>query len=325
MATWFVARKSFAIGIVASGASIAGLLYPMMTKYLIKDVGFNIATRWVGAVICLTCCLAIICCRPNPKVIFRKPESWLDMTIFWDKGAFTEPAYVFLVASIAFLFFGFYAIFFNLEEWAVSKGFGFREPTEDVGQNSAIPQSTPDNAIQTFWLLSILNATSTLGRVGSAYLCDHFGALNVHAVVTLVASLLVLILWTLSHTLPSALAFVVIFGAFSGAVIGLPPASVAYVLGPDPERQSKLGQWTGMMYTCAAVFALTGPVIAGHLITKYSTYVTVQVWSGGNMFLSALCMCCAVYFKRRDDGTSSMRRVFSTATTVVGTPYDEKV
>lgn len=301
----------------------------MMTKFLIQDVGFNDATRYVAAIITATCALTIFIARPNPKTIFRHVDNWMDVSIFWDSSAFREPAYAFLVAAIAFLFFGFYAVFFNLEEWAISEGFGFRQPMGNVGDNAGIPQPKPDKSIETFWLLSIMNATSTLGRLGAAYLSDHFGALNIHAIVTTVASLLVLILWTFTHSLSTAIAFVVVFGAFSGAVIGLPPASVAYVLGKDPERQSKLGQWTGMMYTCAAVFALTGPVIAGHLITEYSTYLTVQMWSGGNMLMSAICMCCGVYFKRRKDAEDQqkqgrMQRLFSNATTLAGAETFEK-
>jgi MFS family permease len=129
-----------------------------------------------------------------------------------------------------------------------------------------------------------------------------FGALNVHAAVTLASSILVLCLWTVATKLSHALAFVVLFGAVSGAVIGLPPASVAYILGPDPRKQAKLGQWTGLLYTCAAPFALTGPVIAGHLITEYGgNYLTVQLWSGICLLLSAVLMALAIWSRRRDD------------------------
>lgn len=311
VATWFKARKSFAIGIVASGASIAGLVYPLMTKFLIEKHGFNIADRYVATLITLTCALAILIARPNPAVQTRGVPGgkWLQFNIFWDTSAFHEPAYAFLVTAIAFLFFGFYAVFFNLEEWSIKAGVGYR-----ISANGGPPPGT-EGKIETFWLLSIMNASSTIGRLGSAYLCDHFGALNVHAVVTTIASLLICFLWTFSNSLASAIAFAVIFGAFSGAVIGLPPASVAYVLGPTNERQKQLGQWTGMMYTCAAVFALTGPVIAGHLISEFGTYVTVQAWSGINLFLSAICMCCAVYFKRRDEKSQGLA---SSATSVYG-------
>jgi MFS family permease len=116
------------------------------------------------------------------------------------------------------------------------------------------------------------------------------------------SSLLVYILWTLARSVSSALAFVTIFGAVSGAVIGLPPATVANIIHRSPGvDQSRLGQWTGMMYTLAAPFALTGPVIAGHLITKFDSYLTVQLWSGTCLFLASLCQMAAIYCARRGE------------------------
>lgn len=154
------------------------------------------------------------------------------------------------------------------------------------------------------------------------------GALNIHLISTFLGSLLVLTLWTQATALAPALAFVITFGAISGAIIGLPPASVAYILhhspvpasnygGPAPAQDtsalgdaatvgessadleserttiasSKLGQWTGMMYTFSAAFALIGPVIAGHLVKQYHrNYLTVQLWSGFCLLLCAVCM-----------------------------------
>jgi MFS transporter, MCT family, solute carrier family 16 (monocarboxylic acid transporters), member 10 len=226
-----------------------------------------------------------------------------------DLRAYRYAPFAWLTASICFLFFGFYAIFFNLEEWAAATGLGYKD--EIPGEPDIfLPNEVPKDAIRTFYLLSIMNATSTIGRVCSAYLCDHFGALNVHAIVTFTASLLVLLLWTMAKTVPLAIVYVVLFGVFSGAVIGLPPASVAYVLGPDPIAQSRLGQWTGQMYSTAAPFALTGPVIAGHLISEYGdNYLTVQLWSGGCLFSSACCMTAAVFFRWRMGAEERARQI----------------
>ncbi|KAK3720587.1 hypothetical protein LTR37_003636 [Vermiconidia calcicola] len=318
VATWFKYRKGLAIGIVASGASIAGLVYPMMAKPLMVTVGFNDSTRYVAAVTTVTCAIAIFIARPSPSHIIREPERWADFRVFVDTQAFRNAPFVWLCAAICFLFFGFYAVFFNLEEWAASTGLGYKDNIPGGIDDVDLDREVPKDAIRTFYLLSIMNATSTLGRVSSAYLCDHFGALNVHAVVTFVASLLVLLLWTMAKTTSAAIAFVVLFGVFSGAVIGLPPASVAYILGPDPIAQSRLGQWTGMMYSTSAVFALTGPVIAGHLITQFGgNYLTVQCWSGACLFLSAVCMSMAILFKHKKDskrGRNYDRRSASCAT-----------
>lgn len=317
VATWFRKKKGFAIGIVASGASIAGLLYPMMLKFLIPKVGFNNAQRYTSTLTAATCIIAILVARPNPEHLFRKPQSWAKVDVWVDTHAFRNRSFCWLCAAISFLFFGFYAVFFNLEEWAAETGIGYKD---DPRGGPLETDATHDNAMRAFWLLSIMNATSTLGRLSSAYLCDHFGALNVHCFVTLVASLLTLILWTLADTVTAALAFVVVFGVFSGAVIGLPPASVAHILGPNPAAQAKLGQWTGMMYTCAAAPALTGPVIAGHLITEFlNDFRTVQLWAGACMFLSACCMGAAIYSKhaaRADEWFEEKRRRLSSVTSL---------
>lgn len=54
-----------------------------------------------------------------------------------------------------------------------------------------------------------------------------------------------------------------------------------------------------MMYSCASVFALTGPVIAGHLVSEYNTYLTVQLWSGVCLLLSSMCMGMAIVYHRK--------------------------
>lgn len=94
--------------------------------------------------------------------------------------------------------------------------------------------------------------------------------------------------------------FIALFGIFSGAVIGLPPASMAFILGSAPHRQAKLGQWTGMMYTVAGVPSLVGPIVAGSLVSRTGAYLPVQLWSGACLMLSAACMAVTVLYKRRE-------------------------
>lgn len=174
-------------------------------------------------------------------------------------------------------------------------------PIKVVGYNS--------KPLQTFWLLTIMNGASTVGRLTMAAFSDKTGPLNMHIASQIISSLLVLILWTLAGSTTAAIAFCVFFGAFSGAVIGLPPASVANILNctyntPSTKviGHSKLGQWTGMMYSIAAIPALIGPVVAGHLVTEYANYITVQMWAGINLMISAACMLVARWYLPCVDG-----------------------
>ncbi|KAI4722729.1 MFS general substrate transporter [Aureobasidium sp. EXF-10727] len=292
--TWFHKRKGFALGVVASGASIAGLTLPVMLRFLITSQGFNNATRYVTIVISVSSFAAVLLARPNPAHPFRSPKKWMSKRTWVDTSAFRDGAFCCFTASICALFLGFYCVFFSLEEWAATNGIAYKG-TSPPGDRMVL---------STYWLLSIMNGCSTFGRLSSAWLCDKFGAVNVHMAVTIVSSILCLFLWTFAKTLAPALVFAILFGAFSGAVIGLPAASMAAILGEEPERKGRLGHWVGMMYTAAAPFALVGPVITGHLVTEYETYLGVQIWSGMCLLLSAIFMAGAVYFKRRNETSS---------------------
>lgn len=321
-ASWHKTTKSFCIGVVASGASIAGLVYPIMLKFLIAQIGFKKAQLAVAGLIAALSILAVFIAIPNPASAPRKPETWkgwFQVRIFWDKHAFRNPSFCWFTASIAWLFLGFYPIFFSLEEWAGARGLGRKDETPGGFRDVSLAHEVPrQDAIRTFYMLAIMNGCSTVGRMGSGWLSDKFGALNVHCVVTFVSSLLVLAVWTTANSVAHAMIFVIVFGMISGAVIGLPPASIAWVLGiHDPIAQQKLGQWVGMMYTMAAVPALTGPIISGYLITEYNTYLTVQLWAGICLFLSACCMLMAIFYadrSRAKEWAAAGRRRFSSAT-----------
>lgn len=95
---------------------LAGLIYPMMIKFLITQVGFNDAVRYVATLVGVTSFTAYLLAVPNPAHHFRKPETWRSMRVWIDTNAFRDPAFCWFTAAICFVFFGFYAVFFNLED-----------------------------------------------------------------------------------------------------------------------------------------------------------------------------------------------------------------
>ncbi|KAK0882501.1 pre-rRNA processing [Friedmanniomyces endolithicus] len=283
VATWFTETKSFAVGVVACGASAGGAVISTMVRYLNQQVGFNNASRYVATMLFVLSATTVLICRPNPEHPRKSSAKWRWST-FWDKTAFRNPCFCWLSAAVFFIFLGFYPVFFNLEAWAPRPGSHFA-------------------ATATFALLSMMNGSSFLGRLLSAGIADHlgsYGALHVHGFVTAAASILLMAFWTTANTVGKAIGFVLLFGMFSGAVIGLPPASMAFIIGKtDKLAQARLGQRVGMMYSIASLPALVGPLIAGHLITQFGTFLAVQLWSGGCLMASAACMGVCMYYERR--------------------------
>lgn len=284
------------MGVVASGASIAGLIYPMMLKHLIAIVGFHQAQRYVSIITAVTSLVAAAFAIPNPERVIRQPKSWVRTRTYIDGNCFRRIPSLGLVIGIGLMFTGFYAVFFNLEDWAGDTGLGRLDATPST-ESVQLKNEVADDAIRTFWLLSIMNACSTIGRVGILFVGNFAGALRTHSVVSFAAALLLLAMWTTATTIEQGLAFVVLYGIVSGADIALPPSSMADILGEDPEEKAKLGQWTGIMYACSAPFALAGPVIGGLLVGVGGYgYLPLQLWCGFAIMLSGAFMAWASWF-----------------------------
>jgi MFS family permease len=265
-----------------------------MVRELIEKVGWTRAVQYTATLTSVTALFSAISAQPNPKHPLNKGDNhkWLSVRRWIDPPAFKFSPFLWFSASIALMFFGFYAVFFNLEEWALHSQLG---RTNERGP--------PDHQVPVFYYLATMNGASTIGRVLSGWLSDKFGALHVHFVVMFISSLLLLAMWTTVNNVAGAFAFVILFGAFSGAVIGMPPATIAHIIqyAPDTDH-SRMGHWTGMMYTIAAPFALVGPVIAGHLITRFGmNFLTVQLWSGFCLFLSSMCIAAGMYCMHRQN------------------------
>ncbi|KAF2672523.1 MFS general substrate transporter [Microthyrium microscopicum] len=313
VSTWFPKAKNTAIGFVACGASVAGVIYPVAFRSFVRDYGWEGGILRLAGIVSGTGLISLFLAVPNPTFPIRKPKTWISREVWIDYAAFKWRPYLLHVLSISFLFLGFYSIFFNLEEWSVSAGFGYREV-------SPLRDENDPPAMRTFYLLAIMNGASSIGRISAGVISDYYGALNTHCLVTFLSSLLVLIWWPLMSDITQAVAFTIVFGAISGSVIGLPPAVVADLLGPN--RIQQLGQWVGMMYALAAPFALIGPVIAALLITTYETYLTVQMWAGVSLFLSSGFMLASIISRRRERqrrvGSSGVQIEVSGAVTGTG-------
>lgn len=114
--TWFPNNKSLAVGVVASGASVAGVIYPAMIRWLISVLGFNNAVRGVAGLTSATCLFSLIFATPNPAHLHPKSMSYRKLSTWIDSEALNNKSFCWFTAAVAWLFLGFYPVFFNLEE-----------------------------------------------------------------------------------------------------------------------------------------------------------------------------------------------------------------
>ena len=153
-----------------------------------------------------------------------------------------------------FAFGGLYIPFYYVSSFAQDKGIG-----------------SPDLAL---YLVAIMNAASTFGRIVPNYFADIFGPLNITIPFLLICSMLSFA-WIAVSNVGGLLVFTICYGFFSGAVISLVGPSFVK-LSPD---LSKLGTHMGMGMGFCGLGLLLGSPVAGSLLAR-SSYVGPQVWCG---------------------------------------------
>jgi len=82
-------------------------------------------------------------------------------------------------------------------------------------------------------LVAGFNFASAVGRILSGVLSDRFGAVNTLLSALMLNALTILILWPLSTSAASLIAFVIINGASSGAFFSAMPTTVGNVFGSN--------------------------------------------------------------------------------------------
>lgn len=247
-AGWFNKRRGAAFGIIFTGSSIGGIIFPIMVSRLIDEVGFGWAMRICGFLILFLLIIANLTIkaiqpphsRPVTAAQLRKPFKEVD----------------FLLVTVGFFFFswGFFPPINYIELQASS-----------LGMSSKLVQ----------YLIPMLNAGSMFGRLGAGFFGDKVGRYNIFIFVCYLAGIFTLALWIPGTSTAALIAFAVIFGFFSGAYVSL---ITPLVLAISP--MSELGFRTGIVLFAVAIAGLTANPINGVLVEGSSGYLGLQVWSG---------------------------------------------
>lgn len=261
---YFRNKRGLANGLAASGSSIGGVVYPIMFDQLQKKVGFPWATRALGFVCFGTICFSVSIMRAR----FQPKEK----RKLWQFSAFKEPAFTIFTIAMFMGFLGFYNFLFYVQSYAIQTGI--------VDSNLG------------FYLLSMLNAASTCGRIGPNFLADHVGPLNMLTPAVTITAILAFV-WIRVHTVPGIIILTVLYGFFSGGFVSLPPVVMA-TMTPDVRN---LGTRMGMVFAVTSIGLLIGTPIGGAILSDTNQYIGVQLFTACCLITSA-CLFTLVRFLR---------------------------
>lgn len=147
-------------------------------------------------------------------------------------------------------------------------------------------------------LLLVLNGIGILGRLVPNYLADRYGAINLFVPTAVVAGACTLA-W-MGVTTPGGLyAWTVFYGLAGGGIQSLFPAGLSS-LTTDPRRA---GTRMGMVFTINSFATLTGPPIAGALVSRCGgRYWGAQTFAGVALLVGAGLMAAARVVRTRKVG-----------------------
>lgn len=237
MGHYFRRRRPLALGFVAAGSSVGGVVFPIVVQRLIPRIGFGWAVRTLAFI--ALACLTFACCVCRIYLPLRKSTRG-EMLRAVDVNGFKDIRY-FLATVGAFI--TFYAIFipyFYIKQYAILRG---------MAPNLAS------------YLLPILNGMGIPSRIVPGLLAPRFGVLNLMIILTSTAGIFILALWLPSSSDASIIAFVALYGFFSGPFISLLPAYVGQI-SPQPVYGARLGA----LYLIVAVACLVGTPTGGALV-----------------------------------------------------------
>lgn len=245
---WFDKKRGAAFGIVATGSSLGGVIFPIMVSRLIRQVGFPWAMR--------TCAFLILALLIFTNLTVRtfQPIRPQKLTRTLLAQPFRELNFVFLCAGFFCFTFGIYIPIDYLPVQAL-----------DAGMDPNLAQ----------YLLSILNAASLFGRLFSGIMGDRIGRFNMFTVVCALTGLWVLALWIPSSGTGGIIAFAALFGFCSGAYVSLIPALVVQI---SPLRE--IGLRMGIMFFVGSISGLVTTPISGAILGQDKNWVGVKVFAG---------------------------------------------
>ncbi|KAF1947196.1 major facilitator superfamily transporter [Clathrospora elynae] len=259
---YFTKRRMLAAGVVSTGSSVAGVVYPLMMRELFQKVGFGWAVRILSLVMLATPSVSLVVLKPQYTIKQKKNGPLFNAAFLRDTP------YTLFIISYAFMVAGVYVPYFFIQSYALEL---------NITENT------------TFNIVAIMNAATFFGRFPYNYLADMFGGIAI-LVPCCFATAIILFLWRFVHTLSGLIVISATFCFVTGGLVSLPAATIANLTQDKSEYRTRMG----MGYTVAAIGALVGNPIAGAARHGGSTDV-MERWQGA-WFVAGACLVLATGF-----------------------------
>ncbi|TFK31637.1 major facilitator superfamily domain-containing protein [Crucibulum laeve] len=279
----FKNRRALATGIAVSGASVGGIIWPIMLNKLGQRAVFANGIRATASMTAALLLIANLMVKTRPFV--RPQGSQPHRPDF--KSIVSDTAYTVSVASAFCISLGLFFPFFYLQLYAVDKG---------ISKELA------------FYAVAILNSGSVMGRLLPNFFADKFGPYNMIIPCLAISSILAFSMFGIGD-FPGVTVFGILYGFWSGSYVSLIPSLLAQLT----TNMAEIGTRMGIAFSIAGVSLLIGTPIEGALLHAHDGS---YAWYRSIILCGVMTMCGAVgmvisrfLFVRRGGGGERGQRV----------------
>ncbi|KAJ7115473.1 MFS general substrate transporter [Mycena epipterygia] len=238
---WWKRRRAFALGVMTCGSALSGTIIPIVVRRLLEVVGFAWTLRILGFMLTFTLGIANMCvARRLPPI---KPTGRIfNWSVFRNSAFFVYCAAQFVVSLGSYI-----------GASAVSAG---------ISRNFV------------FYLVAIINGSTSAGRILFGLLGDRFGAMNVMIIVGVFVAALTMI-WPHCRSVTSLTVLSVFYGFTNASYSSLTQVPAAAMGSP-----SNFGLCIGILSTFLGLGTLCGPPLGGLLNDTRLGYAAVGYFGG---------------------------------------------
>ncbi|KAG6009147.1 hypothetical protein E4U21_003216 [Claviceps maximensis] len=254
---WFSTKRSLANGIAVCGSGLGGLLYSLAAGAMIQTLGLGWTFRILGilAFVVNTACTLLI--KDRNKIIGSSQ-------LAFDTTLLKRPEFLLLLGFGWFSMFGYVVLIFSLANYANEIGLGASEAA---------------------LISAFFNLGQGLGRPLMGYWSDRTGRINMSGFMSLLAGVVVLVVWINAKTYGVLVFFALLGGSLAGTFWATIGPVTAEVVGLQNVPSGLCLTWLTI-----AIPGLFSEPIALQIVQGTSSYLGTQLFTGIMYIAAAVCM-----------------------------------
>lgn len=249
-AQWFRRKRSLANGITAAGSGFGGLIYSLVTGFMLERIGHRWTFRALG-IICLTMiAIAANLLRDRNKAVGSQHQAF-------QASKFRQPKFDFFVVWGVFSMLGYVVLIFTLADYAQASGL---------------------SAHQGSIASAMLNLGQCIGRPLTGWASMRLGRMNIAATFTFLTGFFCLVMWTQTTNAAGIYSFAILAGMVGGTFWATVYAVLVDIVGISDLPSSLSLTWVILFIPCT----VAEPIALGlrDSLKGHAPYLPVQLFTG---------------------------------------------